>query len=86
MTQIDALKEVLMADKGGHITLDSYTKAIVTTALERAKPAQNKITIGKISIQSLDSETIWIQSETEGAAFSADTVEKVLADFFDSNF
>lgn len=85
MSQIltDALRGVLMADNGGHITLDSYTKAIVTNALEKSAP---KITIGKLYVKVLNSETIWIQSEKEGAAFSADTVEKVLTDFFYSNF
>lgn len=60
----------------------SHMKNYLLEKLESAP----KITIGKITIQSLDSETIWIQSEKEGAAFSADTIEKVLTDFFYSNF
>lgn len=60
----------------------SHMKNYLLDKLESA----HKITIGKISIQSLDDETIWIQSETGGGAFSADTIEKVLTDFFDSNF
>jgi len=60
----------------------SHMKNYLIEKLESAP----RITIGKITIQILDSETVWIQSEKEGGAFSVNTIEKILTDFFESNF
>ena len=61
----------------------SHMKNYLLDKLEKAPITK----IGKVSIQQLDKETFYLTTASgEGAAFTRDCLEKVLTDFFYSNF